>query len=151
MIRGFHHAGLITPDLDRAISFYTELLEYEVVREGEWKSDGAMFNKIIGMKDSAARFAMLKGVDGTYLEIFEFSTPPSLVKPEQLNANDYGIRHLCFLVDDVAAVQEKLVKLGGSLMNEPVENPGKATASYCRDPFGNLLEFVCPVKNFPPD
>ena len=45
---------------------------------------------------------------------------------------------------------ERCVELGGQKMNDPFSVPGGATAVYCRDPFGNLLELVEPGGRFPP-
>jgi glyoxylase I family protein len=148
MIKGFHHPGIVVPDLENAIRFYTELFNMKIVREHEW-DESSHFNKIIGLDRSSAKYCFLKGAN-CYLELFQYSSPASDVKPGELNANDTGIRHLCFLVEDVAQVQDKLTQLGGSIINEPVDTPGIATAAYCRDPFGNLLEFIAPVGDFPP-
>jgi len=146
MFRGLHHPGIVVPDLDRAVEFYCELAGYQKVRETSWQEDNAAFNQVVGLEGSAARLCMLQGVTG-YLEIFEFSVPVSGANPAEQGANDYGIRHLCFEVSDVASAVAKLVSLGGTKINEPVTNDAGITATYCRDPFGNLLEFIRPAAD----
>ena len=66
-----------------------------------------------------------------------------------MNANDHGIRHLCFQVDDVEEALARVIELGGGKMNEPVTNELGITCVYCRDPFGNLLELIKPAGGFP--
>lgn len=144
---GFHHAAIVVTDLDRAVRFYSALAGYETVRRGCWGPD-SVFNRIIGLSGSSARFCMLKGPGGC-LELFEFEQPQSAADPALLNANDYGIRHLCFQVQDVAAALRRVVALGGGKMNEPVTNELGITCVYCRDPFGNLLELIRPAGDFP--
>ena len=146
-IVGFHHAALVVPDLDRAVRFYSVLAGYEKIRESNWDSK-SVFNRVIGMSGSSARFCMLEGANG-YLELFEYGQPQSTVDPASLNAGDYGIRHLCFQVEDVEEALAQVIELGGSKMNEPVTNELGITCVYCRDPFGNLLELIRPAGGFP--
>ena len=146
-IVGFHHAAIVVPDLEKAIRFYSALAGYEKIRESRWDSDSA-FNRIIGMTGSSARFCMLEGPCG-FLELFEYEQPQSTADPASLNANDHGIRHLCFQVEDVAQALARVIELGGGKMNEPVTNELGITCVYCRDPFGNLLELIKPAGGFP--
>ena len=146
-IVGFHHAAIVVPNLDEAVRFYSALAGYEKIRESRWGRDSS-FNQIIGMTESSARFCMLEGANG-YLELFEFEQPESTADPASLNAGDYGIRHLCFQVEDVEEALAQVIELGGSRMNEPVTNELGITCVYCRDPFGNLLELIRPAGGFP--
>ena len=138
-----HHAGIVVPDLDEAVTFYCQLAGYETVRESSWGSSNTAFNLITGLEKSAARFCMLRGKNG-FLELFQYISPISKAAPRQRAASDLGIRHLCFEVDNVAAALDKVIELGGSSINDPVTNDTGITATYCRDPFGNLLELVAP-------
>ena len=146
-IIGFHHAAIVVPDLDEAVRFYAGLAGYEKIRESRWDSESG-FNQIIGMTGSSARFCLLQGANG-YLELFEYEQPQSTANPALLNAADYGIRHLCLQVEDVAQALARVIELGGAKMNEPVTNELGITCVYCRDPFGNLLELIRPAGDFP--
>ena len=90
-----------------------------------------------------------RGAKYGYLELFEYKQPQSTADPASLGANDYGIRHLCFQVEDVAQALTRVIELGGGKMNEPVTNELGITCVYCRDPFGNLLELIRPAGGFP--
>ena len=148
-VLGFHHPGIVVPDLDRAIEFYTEFLGYELYSRSSWTSENDGFNQVIGLDGSAASFCMLSGGNG-YIELFEYEAPAATVDPAALGANEPGIRHIAIAVSDVAAMLERCVELGGHKMNDPFSVPGGATAVYCRDPFGNLMELVEPGGRFPP-
>jgi glyoxylase I family protein len=146
--RGLHHAGIVVPDLDKAIVFYSALTGFEKIRETSWSSDNTRFNQVVGLKNSAARLCLLQGTN-CHLELFEYSTPVSDASTENHAANDHGIRHLCFEVDDVAAALNLVLDFGGSKINDPVSSDSGITAVYCRDPFGNLLELITPVPGGP--
>ena len=148
LFQGMHHAGIVVPDLDAAVVFYCALAGYEKLRESSWNENDNAFSQIIGIEKSAARFCMLKGRNG-FLELFEYRVPASDADPGIRAANDLGIRHICFEVDNVASALKRLIELGGSPINEPVTNEAGITATYCRDPFGNLLEFVSPADGGP--
>ena len=146
-IIGFHHVGIVVPDLDRAIEFYTGLLDYELYSRGSWDESHAQFNQIVGLENSAAKVCMLRG-QNSYIELFEYVSPEGGEKGQR-QAFEQGLRHLCIAVKDVSAVLARCIELGGSRINEPVAVPGGATATYCRDPFGNLIELVKPEGRFP--
>ncbi|MDP7041526.1 MAG: VOC family protein, partial [Gammaproteobacteria bacterium] len=74
MIRGFHHAAISTPDLDRCIRFYTEVIGGEVAWTFGWPAGTPEADDVTGLKNSAANAAMLK-IGETFLEVFEFASP----------------------------------------------------------------------------
>jgi len=148
MIRGIHHAALVTPDLEQAKQFYCEVFELEALFDYEWGPDETTFNSLIGMEGTAAKMCLLKGKN-SYLELFEYLAPNSEVEPKALTASDRGIRHLAFEVDDVKAVWEKVQAHGGVAMNKPISVPGGLVAVYCRDPFGNIIELIQPGGPMP--
>lgn len=148
LVLGFHHPGIVVPDLERGMAFYSQLLGYKVILQSAWDADSERFNQIVGLQGSAARFCMLKGPNA-YLELFEFSAPAPEAKASPCQANEMGIRHIAFVVADAQQAVQRCVALGGAKINDPAVAPGRAAAAYCRDPFGNLLEFVEPLGAFP--
>ena len=69
MIRGIHHVAVSTPDLDRIVSFYRDVIGAKIVYEGGWSQGSDVIDDIVGMKNSACRQAMLK-LGNAYLEFF---------------------------------------------------------------------------------
>ncbi len=54
--------------------------------------------------------------------------------------DDPSIRHFCLVVDDVAAIKQKIADAGYDVWN-PEVIPGRPRF-FCRDPFRNIIEFT---------
>ena len=71
MIRGIHHIAVHVHDMDKMIQFYKEAFGFEVVGEPFSWENNDFIDRIVSVKNSAARGAMLKA--GTcYMEMFEY-------------------------------------------------------------------------------
>lgn len=138
MIRGIHHTAISTGNFDRSLAFYRDLLGFEMAMEFEWPKGTAFADSITGLKDSAARTAMLKA-GNMMLELFEYSSPT----PKEGNPGrpvcDHGITHICVDVVDIDSEYERL-KSAGMTFHCPPQDLGIAKATYGRDPDGNVVE-----------
>lgn len=143
-----HHAGLVVPDLDAAIAFYEAALGMAQVFRGEWSAPNPVFDSILGMKGTAARSCLMSAASG-YLELFEFSAPDEGAPDAALPPSALGLRHICFQVDSPEIAAGLVRAAGGSDQGQLVELPGGASAVYCRDPFGNIIEFLRPGGRMP--
>ena len=141
MILAFAHPCLVVPDLEMARDFYQQMFGFEVISEEGW-SDEPDMDSATGLEQSACRGYMMKG-HNCFLELFEFSSPESTEHQSRyVNANEPGIRHLAFFVDDCWLEYERLQSLGGIPMGVPAGDPEHGYAVYCRDPFGNIIELA---------
>ena len=141
MIIGFHHPGIVVPDLERACTFYSEALGFEYIREFGWdRSESEQGVAVMGIPDTAARCAILKGPN-CYLELFEYESPEQRGDPNERRACDPGIAHIAFQVKDIDTVFERFKAAGGIVHNSPVK-VGEGYSIYCRDPFGNIIELM---------
>jgi catechol 2,3-dioxygenase-like lactoylglutathione lyase family enzyme len=138
MIRGIHHTAISTRDLDRALKFYRDLLGFEVAMEFDWPKGTEFADSITGLKDSAARAAMLKA-GNAMIEIFEYSSPDPKEGDPGRPVCDHGITHICVDVVDIDAEYERL-KEAGMTFHCPPKDLGIAKATYGRDPDGNVVE-----------
>jgi catechol 2,3-dioxygenase-like lactoylglutathione lyase family enzyme len=140
MIRGVHHVAISTPNLERIVAFYRDVVGAEVVYEGGWSRGSPIIDRIVGLTDSEAKQAMLK-LGNAYLEFFEYVSPPGASKEPGYGANDHGYTHFCLDVQDIDAEYERLSR-GGMTFNCPppsfTGSPIRAT--YGRDPDGNIVE-----------
>lgn len=140
MIKGFHHAALSTPDLDRCVAFYRDLLGCEVAWEFGWPAGSPDADDITGLRDSAARAVMLK-LGGSFLEVFEFGSPAAPEREGLRPVHAHGITHVAVEVKNLQAEYARLKAAGMHFHCEP-----KAQASgfvvYGRDPDGNVLELI---------
>lgn len=141
MIVGFHHPGLVVPDLEAATQFYAQALGFEYMREYSWdESSSDIAEKTIGVAGTTTRCALMK-CGNCFLELFHYLTPVPQGDPMQRRACDYGIAHLAFQVLDIQSAFAQFVVAGGVAHHEPVK-VGEAWSIYARDPFGNIIELM---------
>ncbi|EGQ7789647.1 VOC family protein [Vibrio cholerae] len=123
MLKRIHHAAIICSDYPRSKSFYTEILGLRVLAENYRAA-----------RDSYKLDLALP--DGSQIELFSFPNAPE--RPSFPEAQ--GLRHLAFVVDDVAEIKAQLEQQGVSV--EPIridEYTGKAYTFFA-DPDGLPLE-----------
>ena len=122
-LSAIHHVAIICSDYKTSKRFYTELLGLTVLAENyraardSWKLDLALPN-------------------GNQIELFSFPNPP--LRPSRPEAQ--GLRHLAFVVDNVAEFADYLTAQGVAV--EPIrvdEYTGKAF-TFFQDPDGLPLE-----------
>jgi catechol 2,3-dioxygenase-like lactoylglutathione lyase family enzyme len=147
--RTIHHTGYTVADLERSLHFYRDLFGMELV--GSQEKQGGYLAAIVGYPDAHVRMAFLRvpGADHV-LELFEYLQPLG-AKPGRLEPRDVGTPHLCFVVDDLPTVYERLREAGvDSFVSPPVEvdtgvNAG-GWALYLRDPDGIPVELFQPPR-----
>jgi glyoxylase I family protein len=145
MIRGIHHAALCTPDLDKMIAFYRDMVGFSVVSESEW-AQNEMIDQIIGVPGSAARQVMMRA-GGAYLEMFEYRAPESRPGP-RARPQDHGYTHICLDVVDIQAEWDRLTAAGATFTCRPGDF-GDIKAVYGKDPDGNIIEIQETVSTHP--
>ena len=137
---GFHHVALSTPDLDRCLDFYCNVLGAErASSELSWDVGVRHSDASLQVRDSSARFAHIK-VGKAFIEIFEFKTPEP-VQPDRRSV-DFGIAHLCFQVDDLDSEYRRMKHLGMVFHSEPVDFGDGSKYVYGRDIDGNIVELL---------
>ena len=150
MINGIHHVAVSTTDIEATIKFYTEGLRAELVMESSWENNAAI-DEIVGLKNSAAKQAMLR-LGNTHIEVFEYLSPkPEHFERERTAANQ-GYTHFCLDVTDIESEVKRLEKYGMKFFaNEPMPEMGGIRSIYGRDPNGNIIELqeVFPHCEFP--
>lgn len=141
MIGPLHHVGISTPDLERAIAFYTSMFGFEVQSRGGWEPGDEVRDRQLHAVGTSARSAMLQR-DGMRLELRAYTHPSGRPKALDAPAVDHGINHVCFAVDDVQAEYERLLAAGVPFDCEPLEVAPGVVLTYGRDPDGNIIELL---------
>ena len=142
-IRKVHHIAISTPNLNRLVGFYRDVLGFEVFEAFSWEKGNAPADKVVGLKDSAAKAVMLKS-GNFYLEIFEFQSPePKPMDPDR-PVCDHGLTHFSLQVDDVQAVYDRLKDAGMRFHCPPQKLGELGSATYGRDLDGNVIELQGP-------
>lgn len=141
-----HHVGLSTGQLDRMIEFYCEVFGFEVVERSAWKKGSADIDELVGLRDSAARYAMLQG-GSARVELHEYSSPAAKPGDPNRPVSDHGQTHFCFRVSNIDAEYERLREAGMRFHSPPYPpaeqtGPGRARVVYGRDPDGNVIELI---------
>jgi lactoylglutathione lyase len=141
-----HHTGFTVSSLDRALEFYCEVLGCQLVARQEVQ--GGYLAAIVGYPEAHVRAAHVRLPGGDHvIELFEYVAP--IGSTPQLEPRNVGNAHLCFVVDDLAAVYERLVETDAcSFISAPVTidagfNTGGA-GLYLRDPDGIVVELFQP-------
>lgn len=137
----FGHVSIVARDTDRLADFYKSVFGCEDT-VSRWTMSGERISKGNGVPDSEiyAAWLSLPGVEGPFLEIFQYKTIEERPTPP---VNQPGYGHICFQVDDIHAVVSAVVAAGGARVGE-VTDLGAPEAPvlcvYVRDPEGNVVE-----------
>jgi catechol 2,3-dioxygenase-like lactoylglutathione lyase family enzyme len=140
MIIGFHHAAISTPDLDRSIRFYTDVVGCREAWAFDWEAGSRAADAMTGLQDSAARAVMLQ-LGESYLEIFEFSSPAPRSADPSRPVCDHGITHICLQVRNLHDEHDRMKAAGMQFMSQPLTQE-TGYVVYGRDPDGNVVELI---------
>lgn len=144
-INRIDHVSINVNDLSEAKSFFLDLgLEVQA----EWELDGEQLDRIVGLSDVKTTCVGLGMPDGqTWIELVKFYTPSDAKDIQQPFANTLGIRHICFAVEDIEAIVEKLKKKGTEIFSEIQQyEESSYKLCYVRGPEGIILELAETIR-----
>ncbi|MBI5602412.1 MAG: VOC family protein [Deltaproteobacteria bacterium] len=135
----WHHVAISVKDLNKALTFYCNLLGFEV----DWDRDhysGEQMSRVVGLSGADAHVVMHKG-HGTRLELFQYYTPEG-EDGRPIRQCDFGLTHFALSVKNIHALYERLLEAGVEF-NCPPQNlrPG-VWATYMKDHEGVTIELV---------
>jgi len=136
-IRSFDHVGITVGDLDEATAFFVGLgLEVE----GRMFMEGEFVDTVIGIPGSLSEIVTLRPPGGgTGLELSSFSRPkPAPGSPDAMS-NELGLRNVCFEVDDLQAVVDRLAADGYGLVGGIGQYEDIWRMAYVRGPEGIIV------------
>lgn len=142
--------GIPVTDLDRAATFYRDVLDFEEVSRAEVAGDDYdhLFG-VFGMRLRTARLAL----GDEQIVLMQVMAPAGRPAPADSRSNDRWFQHVAIIVRGMAAAYAKLREHGVTHASPgpqrlPDWNPdaGGIEAFYFRDPDGNHLEILA----FPP-
>lgn len=141
MITGIHHVAISTPDIDRLMAFYRDVIGFEVVYDGGWDEPIAAIDAMMELDNVISRVVMMRTGTG-FLELFQFSSPEPQPGDPRRPVINHGITHLALNVTDAKAEYERLKAAGMAFHCPPIESGMPVTGSYGRDPDGNVIEIL---------
>ncbi|MBI4027866.1 MAG: VOC family protein [Verrucomicrobia bacterium] len=114
-------------DMDRSIAFYTQMLGFQLLYDKI--RDGVSFETMLGIPGVRLRVAAMKdsGGSGHLLELIEYLHPQPAPRKSGGHGTfvEIGSANVCYMVDDLAAIFERLKAANAECVNPP--------ADYVRD------------------
>ena len=141
MLRGLQHTVISTPDLERALHFYRDLLGLKVVTKGGWDAGWESADTIADVEGTAARWVMLSAGNSN-LEIVQYESPPPAPQEPDRPVHHHGISRIGFEVTGIHAMYRDLVDAGVRFHSAPQDQGNFGLAVYARDPDGNVIELL---------
>lgn len=123
----FEHIAFMMSDPVAAAKWYAQNLDCKILRS----SDQSPFGHFLQMPGAGMMFELYLNPAYPVPAWGDFA-------PAQL--------HLAFLVDDVAAVRERLLQAGATAVGEMEENELGDSLAMLRDPWGMPLQLICRVE-----
>jgi catechol 2,3-dioxygenase-like lactoylglutathione lyase family enzyme len=144
-MKGIHHIGITTADIDRSLRFYRDLLGMRVL--GDNRLSRPEVAALLGCDELDLRIVDLDTGDGRIVELLQYLQPAG-VHVHYTN-RDPGSAHVALSVEDLDRVRARIEAAGGSVISR---HPVKAADTegifansrllYVRDPDGMILELV---------
>jgi len=136
-VRSFDHVGITVGDLDEATAFFVGL-GFEV--EGRMFMEGEFVDTVIGIPNSRSEIVMLRPPGGgTGLELSSFIRPKPEPGSPGAMSNQLGLRNVCFEVDDLQAVVDRLAADGYGLVGGIGQYEHIWRMAYVRGPDGIIV------------
>jgi catechol 2,3-dioxygenase-like lactoylglutathione lyase family enzyme len=138
------HIALVTPDIDRLVSFYQNLIGFEPTRRNDNVS-GPRADEVIDHDGTIIRAAWFN-MSNMILELWQFVNPQTPEVGEPIPFEKIGYNKFAFEVADIQSDYKRLVESGVRFLSEPVQSD-VSTEVFGRDPDGNLFSLIQPAAD----
>lgn len=128
MITDLAHAAFAVHDMDKALAFYRQLGIKESFR--------------LHKEDGSLMLVYLHVAGDRFIELFPNGPEPASDRPQ-------SFRHVCFAVDDLAAMVEDLQGQGITIERPLKQGLDTNLQAWIRDPDGNPIELMQLVEESP--
>lgn len=138
----FSHCGLCVGDLATSLRFYTEGLGFEVAEGYDLGDEIAATLEVPPGVELRSQMIVR---DGVKLELLGWTAPAVEGTPAQAR-NQLGLTHLTFDVEDMPAVEARLVSLGATVLESTRTHIDMGVATldllFLADPDGTRIELM---------
>lgn len=131
-----HHVGITVSDLDRAVAFYTDTFDLDVL--AEFSVSGEAFADAVDVEGATGSFAHLDA-GGARIELVEYDPEASAGDSPELNRP--GAIHIGLQVADLDAFYDELDS-DVETLSAPRTTESGTRILFVRDPEGNLIEVL---------
>lgn len=144
LVQRFDHVGITVNDLEAVTSFFVTL-----GLEPDGKSqivEGDFVSTVIGIENARVEIVMLQAPNGgTKLELSTFLNPVGERAPQSLPATEPGLRNVCFAVEDLQSIVDRVTADGFELVGGIADYEDTYRMCYVRGPEGiivSLAQFI---------
>jgi len=144
MITHIRHTGIVVADLERALSFWCDVLGFRIVKRMD--ESGPYLDAMMGLRNARATTVKLAAPDDNLVELLHFHSHPD---QSAWRGTPYstGLTHIAFTVDDLDSDCARLGAAGVKFFAPPQTSPdGNVKVTYGSGPEGLLLELVEVLK-----
>ena len=131
-----HHVGITVSDLDRAVAFYTDTFDLDVL--AEFSIGGEAFADAVDVEGATGSFAHLDA-GGARIELVEYDPEAGAGDSPELNRP--GAVHVGLRVADLNAFYAELDS-DVETLSAPRTTDSGTRILFVRDPEGNLIEVL---------
>jgi lactoylglutathione lyase len=136
------HIGLCVRDLEASLRFYTEGLGFEVA---EGYDIGDEVAHTLEVEQGVVLRSQMIQKEGFKIELLGWTSPQPFGTPSR-SRGQLGITHLSFDVVDMASVEQRLVELGGAVVESTRTRlpfpGGHMDLLFLTDPDGTRVELM---------
>jgi catechol 2,3-dioxygenase-like lactoylglutathione lyase family enzyme len=137
-VRHVDHIGINVENLEAAKKFFTDL---GFIVMGEMPMQGELVDRVTGLKNVKDDLVMLQAPDGQLnIELVQFHHPVDEAGVRPNSANTLGLRHLCFVVDDLKGTVADLKAKGYGLVGDIQTYENMWELCYVHGPEGIIIE-----------
>ncbi len=147
MIRLVQHVGFTVSDLEPLLTFYTQVLPFEIISDCE--VSGEPYEELTGVFGARMRVVTL-GLGQEQIQLTQFMAPPGgRPIPPDSRSNDLWFQHLAIVVSDMDTAYATLrgynvqhVSTAPQILPDYITAAAGIRAFYYRDPDGHNLELI---------
>jgi glyoxylase I family protein len=154
-VLGIHHISITVPDMQKALSFYCDLLGFEKVMHLEHNENSPNNGGSELTPEMIAQFKLIHQIEPAMkvdiavamvrantilIEFWEFKNPKVIPQDPTQSTHHGGLMHIALDIADLDALYPQLVA-AGVRFHAPPQHSSAAITTYGRDPFGNIIEF----------
>lgn len=139
-IRGYDHTAIAVTDLERSVSFYTELLGFHM--GGRSLNEGPEQDRLDGLERTHVDVVALQPAlsPTPHVELLHYRTPPGRTPAAPFPANDIASVRQVHKVDDLEGLTARLERGGADFVSPGIvtlKTGGKGVS--LRDPDGHMI------------
>jgi catechol 2,3-dioxygenase-like lactoylglutathione lyase family enzyme len=147
-MRGHDHTGITVPDMNQAVTFFTDILGCQKIMSfGPFSDDKGTFMKDaldVHPRAVITQITMVRCGFGSSIELFSYQSPDQqVVQPKN---SDIGGYHVALYVDDIKAADKYLKSKGVFTLFGPIpvsQGPAAGqTILYFKAPWGLQMEAI---------